>query len=63
MTNISNGNLCPCIRCEVRDAECHSRCSAYSHWKKQWDKQRDLKNKAKDEDSFFRKPRKHRYTG
>lgn len=66
MTNTSNGNNlffvdeCPCILCELRDAECHSRCSAYSNWKANADAARKIKNQKVSEDSFFKMPRKHR---
>lgn len=63
-TNTSNGNViideCPCIFCDLRDAECHGRCSAYSNWQKENEKLRELKNKKSGEDSFFKQPRKHR---
>lgn len=48
---------CPCRKCEIRKAECHSRCSAYKHWRDYMDDVREKKNKDWDLKDFFTKPR------
>ena len=52
---------CPCIECSKRNAECHSRCSAYSDWRKVIDEEKRLYSEYKSQEVFFTAPRSHRW--
>lgn len=49
---------CPCKGCTDREAECHSRCPAYTDWRKGKDLERDARNGISEITNFLNRPTK-----
>lgn len=53
---------CPCKECEDREAECHSKCSAYIYWRKELDKENKKRLIKTSTEVYLKKPWRRNYT-
>jgi hypothetical protein len=50
---------CPCKGCNDREAGCHSRCSAYDEWHKDYEKVKSKIRKETELNLYFGDPRRY----
>jgi hypothetical protein len=50
---------CPCKGCNDRKAGCHSRCSAYSQWREEYEEVKSKMRRESDLNIYFGNPKRY----